>query len=79
MAESSQPESTKQKTYRVVEVTDEELQKLQLAGFRVQAIQRALMQLTDEELQNLQLEFPRVEPLAPVRPSHHHHDDEGAR
>ena len=38
MVEASQPESTKQKTYRV-EVTDEELQKLQLTGFRIQAIQ----------------------------------------
>ncbi len=60
-----------QKNY-LVEVTDEELQKLQQSGIHVQALRRALIQVTDEELQKLQLSVDRVEAAAAA--SHHDHD-----
>jgi cellobiose-specific phosphotransferase system component IIA len=58
------------KTYRVVEVTEEELQKLIQAGLPAQALRRALIQVTDEELQKMQLSIDQAE--IALTSSHHH-------
>lgn len=74
MADSSQPQSTRQQTY-LVDVTDEEMQKLQQSGIHVQALRRALIRIPDEEMQKLRLSVDRVEAADRAAPSHHHHDD----
>ena len=71
MAESTQSQSTNEKTY-LVEVTDEDLHKLQQSGVQVQALRRALIRVTEEVLQKLQLSAARVE--AAATESHHDHD-----